>query len=378
MRKLVLTSILSAFTLTLGAQQASVGQPEAGCKLMGGFLVAHHIEMQYLTRSHAWAAEVYYEKPVTGKKYWHWLYRRPEIGYTFLFVSPGNPEEIGYGLAAIPYIKFHPVYREHFRFNIRSGMGVGYLSNFFNRVDNNKNVAIGSHTNIVFNVCFEPEWRLGKWDLGIGISFVHYSNGAWKVPNLGYNIPMIHLNVGKRFGQHIERKIRVRVMEHQPEPDYFMWKKWTFQLALNGGVKEILPVGGPKYGVFCFAATALMRHSPMSSFLFSSETYYNNAYHAALERFYETKINGGQAIRSGVAVGYGLNVGKLLIYLQNGIYAYSAYRSFDGSFFHRLGARYVFDSGLMLHAGLKTHFAKADNFELGIGYCWGKAKTENK
>lgn len=218
---------------------------------------------------------------------------------------------------------------------------------------------------------FEPEWKVGLWDLGAGVSFIHYSNGAWKVPNLGYNIPFAHISIGRRL-----RKLSAEneTDTKKYEPDYLHWKKWIWQSVLKLGIKEILPAEGPKYGVFCFSFMGVRRHSPMSSFLFSSETYYNQAYKTAVERYYVIKLNTLEAVRTGLAAGYGLNIGRLMLHLQMGYYLYSAYRDFDGSFFHRLGARYVFDNGLILQAGLKTHFAKADNFELGFGYTLGRAR----
>lgn len=367
MRKSVLLAILSAMLFSKARSQA-----EIGIKPIAGFLFAHHNVMRYLVQSHAWGAECYYEKPVSGQKPWHNLYRQPEIGYMVFAGSLGNPVNIGWGAAFVPYIKFHPVERKIFHFNIKSGMGVGYLSNHFDRSINNKNVAIGSHVNIVFNVGFEPEWRIGPWDLGAGVSFIHYSNGAWKVPNLGYNIPAVHLNIGYRIerGDAKHRPVDPNQLK-EPRPAA-EWKKWSFQVVMNAGIKERLPINGPKYLVACFSAMAVLRHSDMSSFTFSSETYYNAAYRAGLAHYYETEVTNMEAMRTGVAVGYGLNLGRLLLSLQNGYYLVSSYRSYDGSFFHRLGARYVFDNGIVLHGGLKTHFAKADNFEFGVGYAWGK------
>ena len=40
----------------------------------------------------------------------------------------------------------------------------------------------------------------------------------------------------------------------------------------------------------------------------------------------------------------------------------------DNELYHRVGMRYQFDNGLLLNMVLKTHWAKADYVEYGIGY----------
>ncbi len=36
--------------------------------------------------------------------------------------------------------------------------------------------------------------------------------------------------------------------------------------------------------------------------------------------------------------------------------------------YHRIGMRYIFKNGMHAHVVLKTHYARADYFELGLGY----------
>jgi hypothetical protein len=50
-----------------------------------------------------------------------------------------------------------------------------------------------------------------------------------------------------------------------------------------------------------------------------------------------------------------------------GIYIHQITRP-DGLFFHRIGMRYYHSSGVILNATLRSHFAVAYCFELGLGY----------
>jgi len=60
-------------------------------------------------------------------------------------------------------------------------------------------------------------------------------------------------------------------------------------------------------------------------------------------------------------------VSDFSVVLQMGVYAKNAWKK-DGLFYNRLGMRYCFYDGLFACINLKTHIARADFIEWGIGY----------
>ena len=50
-----------------------------------------------------------------------------------------------------------------------------------------------------------------------------------------------------------------------------------------------------------------------------------------------------------------------------GAYVRDKYKPND-KLYHRVGMRYVFDNGINLNLALKSHWARADYVEYGIGY----------
>jgi hypothetical protein len=74
-----------------------------------------------------------------------------------------------------------------------------------------------------------------------------------------------------------------------------------------------------------------------------------------------------QTVRPGIAFGYDLWLGKLTFLFQAGVYPYTYYKG-DGRIYSRIGWRYRLPYGITANLTLKTHFAKADNIEFGIGY----------
>jgi hypothetical protein len=70
--------------------------------------------------------------------------------------------------------------------------------------------------------------------------------------------------------------------------------------------------------------------------------------------------------RPGIHGAWMLEVNRLGILANIGFYPYTAYKN-DGNFYHRIGLRYGFGN-LIACLQLKTHYARADFVEWGIGW----------
>jgi hypothetical protein len=64
---------------------------------------------------------------------------------------------------------------------------------------------------------------------------------------------------------------------------------------------------------------------------------------------------------------------KLTLVAGMGVYLKDRYDS-DNEIYHRVGMRYQCDNGLLLNVVLKSHWAKADYAEWGIGYTFNYKK----
>jgi hypothetical protein len=72
-------------------------------------------------------------------------------------------------------------------------------------------------------------------------------------------------------------------------------------------------------------------------------------------------------IRPGIHIGHQLEFSKLTVATQIGYYIYAKDKS-DGPIYSRFALRYKLNSKLLLNLALKTHYAKADFIEWGVGY----------
>src|SRR5690606_34650250 len=71
--------------------------------------------------------------------------------------------------------------------------------------------------------------------------------------------------------------------------------------------------------------------------------------------------------RIGVFAGYEMHFDRLSLEGNVGVYIYDKYKE-NGALYQRLGLRYYATKNWFATMSLKTHFAKAEAFELGIGY----------
>jgi len=345
---------------TLGKK--NLCSPEIGIRPQIGFLMAHHTQMLYLVQGHIGRYELYAEKIVSGKKNWHHVYRMPTVGASLSLVDMGNPSEMGFALAGLTYVKYHFIKKKHFGLKFRAGAGFAYLSKWFNRIDNNKNSAIAAPYNVCLSLALEPEWKLGPIDLRLLLSFTHFSNGAYKTPNLGFNFPSIGLQAGYCFNR-LENPHRKRAAL------LTFKKKSTIELTALAGQKEIMPARGPKYFAGGFNILFRRQCHPKNNLLIFADLSYNAGYRKSYENWYHETVSNGKAWRAGMGIGYGLSMDHFMLFLHNGFYLIDPLH-YDGNMYHRIGGRYNFDSGLALNLSLKTHFAKADVVELGIGYAF--------
>ena len=142
--------------------------------------------------THAPSYEVSLHRATFGKNRWEVLYNYPSIGLTFYYSQLGNTtptDELGDVFALYPFINFPLNRNPNSKLTFKLGVGLSYLTNKFDPVENWHNYAIGSHFNAAVNLSFEYRQRITDrlhWATSFGLT--HFSNGATMSPNMGINI----------------------------------------------------------------------------------------------------------------------------------------------------------------------------------------------
>lgn len=326
-----------------------------------GFIMSHRNNMAHLIKGHIYGGDLSYIFRTDGSKPWQQTHNYPEIGICFLHLYLANPSQLGNLEALYPYtnIRLNKLSRK-MSLNLRIGGGLAYLTKCFDRLDNHKNNAIGSHLNGFVNlrlntaIMLSPAWRL---DAGIGLT--HASNGAINTPNLGLNMATVNLGLAYVFGN---KTLPLKKDSIAPAA-----KKWHPMIIGVVGVKELEPPGGKKYAAFGLQANFYRTLNYKNKLGGGIEISYNNATKKVWREDSVYTFTAADIIQTGVKASYSFNMHRLSLPIDFGVYFYKK-QAYNGMFFHRVGLRYLITKHLIANVSLITHWAKADYFEWGLGY----------
>lgn len=353
--KLISLAVFILLFSELSFAQLSVYPASLGFRYNYGFIIQHKQDMDQLVSGHVPAYELYYRYNFSGLKEWEKFFNYPHAGAA-LQVLDFNNSKLGSAWSLIPYMSF-PLRKSRIaELHLRSGFGLAYNTQVFDLDENRKNGVISTRINAAIQFSLQAHWRIiPEAELLTGISFTHYSNGAFKEPNAGINLASATIGLNVNFGRPVK-------VNHNSFP--IVDKRWRYLVTIAGFAKEIKPVEGPKYAAISLSGNALKRFSPKSSWGGAFDIMYDAS---LTERARIGMRELRTPLRSGLALCYELHVGKISIPIQQGIYYLNPIKV-DGILYQRLGVRYHVNKKWQAQCLLKTHMASADYIELGIGY----------
>ncbi len=323
-----------------------------------GFLMAHRPVMAHLPKEHcnAFEASLFFE--VKGKKDWHRAYHYPTVGVSTIFTNAGNKEILGSYFGSYAFMQLDMFRSKRARFYSKIGAGVGYTNKVFDQALNPKNVAISSHVNALINFSFQYQYRLERNHIMLGMDMTHFSNGASVLPNLGVNLAYFSLGVAHKF-EHTEE-----VEEDKNAPGPQLDKSWKYTALGIISRRDSYPISKEKYPVFALSLTTqkAFRHGV------GYETGLDFMYKPSIRKYKPVIPKSPESMMQlGWYNGWFMTFDHLEVHIGMGIYLRDEYFA-DDRMYHRLGFRYAFKKGLLLNVTLKSHWAKADYVEYGIGY----------
>lgn len=320
-----------------------------------GFLLAHRADIKNLA-AHNFGCDLSYELDRTNAT-WGKFYRRPSIGFGLLYYNFGQ-KVTGHAFGGMTHVKLGLWQNSKVDVRFRMGAGMAYLSQKFDPFDNRRNQAIGSHLNGTMQFGLISHIKLAKKDyLELGLSITHYSNAAFKVPNLGYNIP----SITARYGLHVDQTKQI----HE---DGIENQKWSYRATAIYGKKQrnfANPVDFYNVGVQLRAvhSKSLVKAWRMGIDYTADKTY----------MYAEDPTNSLENIplidQSEVAIagGYQWSFGKVDVIAEAGLYVYKP-AQLKNPISQRLGLAYRVTKHLSTQGTLRFHRGVADFFEIGVGY----------
>jgi len=331
-----------------------------------GFLIAHHVEME-IYNSHFPSFEFTIAQASYGKRQWESFYNYPVTGIAYWNAWLGNSRDLGQAHALFPYISFPWAKNEKSELNFRLGAGLAYLTKRFDRLENYKYTAIGSHLNAAVNLMIEYRWKpLHHLQLSAGVQLMHFSNGSVKTPNFGLNIPSVSGGIAFRLNKennYIRRRLRPDLTMFEFDGrDYIEVKAGT-----TFAIKETGDTDGKRYNIYAgfISASKNLGYKHKLGLCFDLSWDGSDALlvaHSNTEPYKKSELT-----KPGLSAAYELVLARTSFAFNLGAYLGGKDKS-EGMTYYKAGIHYFITKNLFANLTLKTHFARADFVGLGIGY----------
>ena len=327
-----------------------------------GYLLAHIADLKQLA-AHNYGLEVSYEREV-GYKDWASFYPNPTVGLGLLYYDLGR-EESGQAIGALFTTKLQAGTIGNSDLNFRMGAGLAYLTKRFDTYTNRRNPAIGSNVNGSMQFGFIMHTPVGTQKsnyLEYGLSISHYSNAAFKMPNLGYNIPSVTL----RYGFGIEQE------EHTQMSPLVEEIPWELNGSLIFGKKERGFADPQVFRHFGMQVRAIKNVSFVKAWRFGVDGLLDKTYKYSEDPTVALdSIKVIDKLELAVSGGYQWSIGKVDVIAELGVYVYKP-AVLKNPLLQRVGLVYNITDDFNIQGALRFHRGVADFFEMGVGYTVGR------
>lgn len=327
-----------------------------------GSIALHNTDIQHLITGHPEGFVIGFNKKTYGYNEWEHLYNYPDYGFSVSYQNLKN-EFLGENYGVYAHYNFYFLKRN---LVARIGQGLAYTTNPYHKESNFRNIAFGSRimSSTYVMLQYKKERLIDKFGLQAGITLIHYSNANVKAPNTSINT--ITANVGVVYNLDDEP------LSYQPK---ITQERFTepikFNVAFRAGINESDVVDSGQFPFYIFSAYADKRLNRKSAVHFGADLFLSNFLKEYIEyksiAFPEENIQGDEDYkRVGAFVGHELFINKLSLLTQLGYYVYYPV-DFEGRTYFRVGLKHYFTNKFFGAITLKSHGAKAEAVEFGIG-----------
>ena len=326
-----------------------------------GNIALHNNDILHLIQGHPEGVILGWNKKTFGENAWESRFNYPDYGVSFSYQNLKN-EVLGNNYALYGHYNFY-FFKRNLMFRI--GQGIAFTTNPYHPENNHKNIAFGSRfmssTYVMLN--YKKERLIDKFGLQAGLSLIHYSNANVKAPNTSINSLTFNVGVNYNLDDNTQEFI-THSKEKFSEPI-------KYNLVFRSGVNESDVVGSGKYAFYIFSAYADKRINHKSAFQLGTDVFFSNflkefIYYNAVA-FPSRNIDPDTDYkRVGIFAGHELFINKLSVVTQFGYYVYYPF-DFEGRTYQRIGLKRYFNDKWFASLTLKSHAAKAEAVEVGIG-----------
>ena len=360
--RVIFTFILFFFCGLIWAQELS-NNNSLDINYFRGNIALHNNSILHLIQGHPEGVIVSWNKKTFGEEAWQQRFNYPDYGLSFSYQNLKN-EDLGNNYALYGHYNFYFLNRQ---LMLRIGQGIAFTTNPYDKITNSKNIAFGSKfmSSTFAMIQYKKSRIIDRFGVQAGLSLIHYSNANVKAPNTSINSVTLNLGLTYDFS------------EEDPEYRYDLDddKKYTepikYNIVFRSGINESDIVGSGQYPFYIVSAYADKRINRKSALQFGTDLFFSNFLKELI--YYNSVAFPDREIdpdtdykRVGVFIGHELFINKLTLVTQFGFYAYYPF-DFEGRVYQRIGVKRYFGGRWFGALTLKTHAARAEALEFGIG-----------
>lgn len=331
--------------------------------LFYGNIAEHNSDVSHLITGHPTGVILSFNQKTFGKNAWESRYNYPDYGASFVYQDFKN-EFLSENFGLFAHYNFY-FFKRHMMFRIAQGLA--YNTTPYDKEKNFRNNAFGtqilSATYLMLN--YKKENIINGFGLQAGISLTHYSNANIKAPNSSIN--SLLFNIGANY-----------VFDYENQPTFIALtedKKFTekvkYNFAFRTGLNESDVINSGQYAFYVLSAYGDKRLNRKSAVQVGTDVFFSNFLKTHIRyksvAFPLDNVSGDEDYRRiGLFIGHELFISKTALITQLGYYVYYPF-DFEGRVYNRIGLKRYFGDKFFGALTLKSHGAKAEAVEFGVG-----------
>ncbi len=328
-----------------------------------GSILLHNTDISHLISEHPAGVILGFSKQTYGYEGWEANFNYPDTGFSMVYQDMNNPV-LGHNLGIYAHYNFYLLKRN---LQFRIGQGVAYNTNPYDKVENFRNNAYGSHllssTYLMMN--YQKDKIFKSLGIKAGISLIHYSNANVKAPNTSTNT--FAFNAGLVYDLEGGENIPYIKKDEQE----FVKERIKANLVFRTGINESDVINSGQYPFYILSAYADKRIGRLSAIQLGTDIFFSNFLKELIRfqavSFPELNVDSDDDYkRVGIFLGHELFINKMSIITQLGYYVYYPF-DFEGQVYNRVGLKRYFGEKWFAAITLKSHAAKAEALEIGVG-----------
>ncbi|NAS13960.1 acyloxyacyl hydrolase [Poritiphilus flavus] len=328
-----------------------------------GSILLHNTDISHLISAHPAGFILSFNKKTFGEESWQQSYNYPDSGFSFIYQGMNNPT-LGENFGLYAHYNFY-FFKRNLQFRI--GQGIAYNTNPYDKNENFRNNAYGSHllstTFLMLNYHKEKLFR----NLGVkaGISLVHYSNANFRAPNTSTNTFAFNAGIVYSLEEDWDKGYLV---QDKPEK---ITERIKYNIAFRTGLNESDVINSGQFPFYIISAYADKRLGRKSALQIGTDIFFSNFLKELIRfqaiSFPEMNVDADTDFkRVGLFLGHELFINKMSVVTQLGYYVYYPF-DFEGRMYNRIGLKRYFGDRWFGAVTLKSHAAKAEAVEFGVG-----------